>query len=247
MAGPGARQDRETRRLAPRPGNGIVSFPMGQMLPLFPLRTVLFPGVRLPLHVFEERYRQLVRDLLESRAEKAFGVVAIRAGRETGADGIRALYRTGCTASVREIRELPDGRYNLLTLGARRFTLARVNSARPYLSGDVQLLPEPAGAEPAAALAKAVQHALRSYLDALVQHGKPVSSPELPDDPVALSYLVAGSVIADVPVRQALLEQPDAVRRLAAERTLLTRELAMLRALPSTPAPDLTHSPVPPN
>jgi Lon protease-like protein len=66
-------------------------------LPLFPLGTVLFPGVLLPLHVFEERYRSMVRDLLDAPAEeRRFGVVAIREGREVGADGIRALHAVGC-------------------------------------------------------------------------------------------------------------------------------------------------------
>ena len=62
-------------------------------MPLFPLGTVLYPGLVLPLHIFEERYRQLVRDLLEGPEPRDFGVIAIRKGRETGVDGVSALLR----------------------------------------------------------------------------------------------------------------------------------------------------------
>ena len=72
-------------------------------MPLFPLGTVLYPGLVLPLHIFEERYRQLVRDLLEGPEPRDFGVIAIRKGRETGVDGVSALMRSaaprGCAGS----------------------------------------------------------------------------------------------------------------------------------------------------
>ncbi len=68
---------------------------MSETLPLFPLGTVLFPGLLLPLHIFEERYRQLVRDLVRQPEPRRFGVVAIREGRETGIDGVAALYEIG--------------------------------------------------------------------------------------------------------------------------------------------------------
>ena len=71
--------------------------------------------------------------------------------------------------------------------------------------------------------------------------------PDLPDAPLLLSYVVAASVVVDVPDKQALLAEPDAARRLTAERSLLARETTMLRSLPSTPAPDLRYSPYSPN
>ena len=82
---------------------------MTETLPLFPLGSVLYPGLLLPLHIFEERYRQLVRDLLEAPEPRRFGVVAIREGRETGVDGVSALYEIGCTATVRRVLKR-DGR-----------------------------------------------------------------------------------------------------------------------------------------
>src|SRR6266566_477362 len=128
---------------------------MSQTLPLFPLGTVLFPGLLLPLHIFEDRYRQLVRDLADQPEPRQFGVIAIRHGRETGVDGIQALHEIGCTATLRQVKPLEDGRYDVVTVGTQRFRLADLDDSKPYLRGQVDLLTEEAG-EPAAA-AKAVQ------------------------------------------------------------------------------------------
>jgi uncharacterized protein len=218
---------------------------MSETLPLFPLGTVLFPGLLLPLHIFEERYRQLVRDLLDRPEPRRFGVIAIRQGRETGVDGIQALHEIGCTATLRQVKELEDGRYDIVTVGTRRFRLAGVDDSGPYLQGQVDLLAEETGEAAAAAQAvRMVRDSFRAYLAALAERGvTQISAPELPDDAVTLSYLVGASMIIDLSDRQALLAEPDAVRRLAAERALLSRELTMLRTLTATPAPDLRNSP----
>ena len=218
---------------------------MTRSLPLFPLGTVLFPGLLLPLHIFEERYRQLVHDLMAEPEPRSFGVIAIREGRETGVDGVSALYEVGCTATVRRVVEAQDGRFDLVTVGTQRFRLAELDRSQPYLRGEVDLLPEDTGEQPAARqAAQAVRSGFRTYLEALATRGATqVRIPEVPDDPVVLSYLVAAAVIADLGDKQALLAQPDALRRLAAESALLSRETAMLRSLTSTPAPDLRHAP----
>jgi Lon protease-like protein len=218
---------------------------MSETLPLFPLGTVLFPGLLLPLHIFEERYRQLVRDLQAGPEPRRFGVIAIRQGRETGVDGIQALHEVGCTATLRQVKELEDGRYDIVTVGTHRFRLAGLDDTKPYLRGQVDVLTEVAGAADAAAqAARVVRDLFRTYLSALAERGvTQISAPELPDDPVTLSYLVAASMITDLSDRQALLAEPDALHRLAAERALLSRELTMLRTLTATPAPDLRNSP----
>jgi Lon protease-like protein len=218
---------------------------MSETLPLFPLGTVLFPGLLLPLHIFEDRYRQLVRDLADGPEPRLFGVIAIRHGRETGVDGIQALHEIGCTAALRQVKPLEDGRYDVITVGTQRFRLASLDDSGPYLRGQVDLLTEEAGDEAAAAQAvRVVRDGFRAYLNALAERGvTQVSAPELPEDPVTLSYLVAASMIIDLSDRQALLAEPDALHRLTAERALLSRELAMLRALTATPAPDLRNSP----
>jgi uncharacterized protein len=218
---------------------------MSTMLPLFPLGTVLFPGLVLPLHIFEDRYRQLVADLQAGPEPRLFGVIAIKQGRETGVDGVSSLYETGCTARLRRAEELPDGRYDLVTVGTQRFRLIRLADGAPYFRGEVELLPEEApGGEAATAAVPAVQRAFRAYLDLIAERGGArVIIPDLPDEPVLLSYLVAAAVVADLPVKQGLLDHPDALRRLSCERALLEREIAMMRSLTATPAPDLRNTP----
>lgn len=222
---------------------------MSQTLPLFPLGTVLFPGLVLPLHVFEQRYREMIADVLEQDEPRQFGVIAIRTGRETGADGVTALYEIGCTAVLRQATRHEDGRYTLMTIGTQRFRLLGTDQSKAYLQGEVEPLAEETGDQEAGQLAAAaVQAAFRGYLEALASRGAAQPSiPALPGEPVELSYLVAASMQADVADRQALLAQPDALRRLTAERALLVRETAMLRALTSAPAPQLRHSPYNPN
>jgi len=218
-------------------------------MPLFPLGTVLFPGLVLPLHIFEERYRQLVRDLLDGQEPQEFGVIAIRKGRETGVDGVSALHEIGCTARLREVTQHDDGRFELVTVGTQRFRLLGLDHSRPYLRGAIDPLTEETGDEATAALAvQAVQRTFREYLDALATRGAArINVPDLPDEPVLLSYLVAASMIVDLSDRQVLLAEPDAAGRLAAERTLLARETRILRTLTSTPATDLRSSPYNPN
>lgn len=218
---------------------------MSQSLPLFPLGTVLYPGLVLPLHIFEERYRELVRDLLAGPEPRQFGVVAIREGRETGIAGVRALHEVGCIATLRQVEEEDDGRYNLVTVGADRFRLLRLDDSRAYLQAEVDLLTDEAGDEATADLAvTAVQEAFLNYLEALTQRGATrINVPELPDEPVLLSYVVAASMVVDLPDKQALLAEPDAVGRLVAERALLVKETTLLHALTSMPAADLRNTP----
>jgi uncharacterized protein len=222
---------------------------MTETLPLFPLGTVLYPGLVLPLHIFEDRYKQLVRDLLSEPEPRRFGVIAIREGRETGIGGVSALHEVGCTATVREVAEGENGEYDLVAVGTDRFRLRKLDESRPYLSGEVELLGELTGDEAAAALAAAaVQRGFRGYLNVLADRGAAsINVPDLPDEPILLSYLVAASMIIELNDRQGLLAQPDAVRRLSAERALLARETAILRKLGTPPAVDLRSSPYNPN
>ncbi len=223
---------------------------MPDRLPLFPLGLVLMPGLLLPLHVFEERYRILVAELLELPEEaRRFGVVAIRQGREVGADGVTALHDVGCVARLRRATALEDGRYEIVTSGAERFRLVGLEDDRPFLTGLVEWLPDELGdRDEAALLEAAVRAAYGDYLVALASaSGQELDAPELPDDPLVLSYLVAASVVVDLEVRQSLLAEPDGAARLSAERRLLRREAALLRALSSAPSPDLARTPISPN
>jgi Lon protease-like protein len=222
-------------------------------LPLFPLATVLFPGLLLPLHIFEERYRVLMRELVAVPAGEPprLGVIAIREGREVGPGsigGLSALYGVGCTAELRQMRTYDDGRFDVMTSGTSRFRLRALDTSRPYFQGDVEFLDEPPG-EGAKVLSAGVSQLFLRYREALLAAQRQPASdpPELPDDAIALSYLVAAAMVLDLGDKQRLLESPDAAARLRAELALLRREAAVVRLLPSVPAVDLVREPMSPN
>jgi Lon protease-like protein len=222
---------------------------MSEMIPLFPLGAVLYPGMLLPLHIFEERYRQLVQDLLDGPDPRRFGVIAIRKGRETGIDGVHSLYEVGCTASLRRVEQHEDGRFDIVSVGTDRFRLLGLDQTRPYLQGEVEMLAED-DADPAvaAALVRTVQSAFRTYLDALTEWGgATVRIEELPEEPRLLSFIVAAAMIIDLPDRQLMLDESDTGQRLSLQRAMLSRETAMLRTTTSRPAPDLRNTPYNPN
>jgi Lon protease-like protein len=212
------------------------------VLPLFPLGTVLFPGLVMPLHVFEERYRTLVRDLLDQPDEttREFGVVAIRRGWEVAEPTLVAsdvaLYEVGCTAQVRRITDREDGTYDLVTVGRRRFEIERLLTVEtPYLQAEVRYLPEQTGPEgDAERLVPRVLAAFRAYLSGL-SSTRGGAADQLPEDPLVLSHLVAATAMLGLDDRQRLLATPDTAGRLRAELTLLHRELALLRQVRAVP------------
>ena len=221
-------------------------------LPLFPLGTVLFPGVLLPLHVFEERYRRMVRDLLEKdQARRDIGIVAIREGREVGSHGLRALHPVGCVARLRRVDPYADGRFDIVCMGTSRFRLTGdgLDTSLPYLRGRADLLDEPPGEAPgqAAGTVRALFDAYRQALGGDTNMSGGTDAGDVPDDPRQLSYLVAATVVLDLTDRQRLLEAPDTTARLRAETRLLRRETGLLASLPSLPGVELTRVPANPN
>ncbi len=225
---------------------------MSTALPLFPLGTVLFPGLLLPLRVFEPRYRALVRDLmaLPDGVSREFGVVAIREGWEVGQGSTEAagglvvnddpdLYEVGCAAEIRQIDERPDGRFELVTVGRRRFRVVRLEpDAAPYLTAEVEWLAEHTGQpEHAPELVTSVLSEFRRYLQLMNPNGDDGAGDRLPDNPTILSHLDAAAASLPVAARQRLLAAPDAVSRLRAERALLRREAAILARVRAVPVP----------
>jgi Lon protease-like protein len=217
------------------------------VLPLFPLGTVLYPGLLLPLHIFEDRYRALVRDLIDGPEEtRVFGVVAIREGREVGDGGIRSLHEIGCLADLRQVEPHADGRFDIVATGVRRFRIDSVDAtSKPYLQAEIEFLGEPEG-EAATVLAQAVTSLWGAYRQVLTG-SPPDDLDELPDDPGVLSYLVAAATVLDLGDKQKLLEDADTTSRLRRELALLRREAMVLRLLPSLPAVELTRTAVSPN
>ncbi|MEU9758431.1 LON peptidase substrate-binding domain-containing protein [Streptomyces sp. NPDC001834] len=242
-------------------------------LPLFPLNAVLFPGLVLPLNVFEERYRAMMRELLRTDEDepRRFVVVAIRDGHEVaptgtgmpeevrsvagrgpadgfGPDPIRAFHPVGCVADAAKIRERPDGTFEVLATGTTRVELLSVDASGPFLTAEVRELDEEPG-EGAGALAEGVLRAFRSYQKRLAGASRRslTTGAELPDDPSVVSYLVAAAAVLDVPAKQRLLQAPDTATRLREELTMLRAETAVIRHLPSLPAVELTRAPTHPN
>lgn len=219
-------------------------------MPLFPLGLVLYPGVMLPLHIFEDRYRLLVKELLElPDGARRFGVVAIKAGREVGTDGITALHTIGCTAELRYAEAYQDGRFDIISTGMDRFRLIDVQHTEP-LRADVELLPDVVSAQ-AQLLADRVRRLFTSYRQSLIQAQGADDAlmsgdegvPALPGDPTELSYLVAAAMILELSEKQQLLDAATVDDRLRLELTLLKRESSMVGSLSLRPAVELPRTP----
>jgi uncharacterized protein len=134
-------------------------------IPLFPLHQVLCPGIVLPLHIFEDRYRAMTRHCLDTG--EPFGVVLIRDGREVGTKGVATLAGVGAFAEIREAGRYPDGRYDVLAAATGRFAIDSVDAQRePYLVAEVTPLEDEVGDEGRAErlAARAIQRFVR-YLD----------------------------------------------------------------------------------
>ena len=205
-----------------------------EFLPLFPLNTVLYPSMALPLHIFEERYKLMINNCLAQ--DKPFGVVLIYSGTEIGGPAIP--HPVGTVARIANWEWLPDGRMNILTAGDRRFRI--VDFAKPelpYLEGLIEYWDdEPSEYQGLPALIDEVEHTFIDYLTlimSLSDQALPISQLQLPNDPSMLSYHVASNLQIEMNERQELLEEPSAVARLKRELTLLRREGSFLQRLVS--------------
>jgi Lon protease-like protein len=220
---------------------------VAESLPLFPLGTVLMPGTSLPLHVFEPRYRQLTIDLVTGSVPgKEFGVIAVREGWAPDQDGIRGLHRVGCTAELRDVRKLPDGRFDIVTRGTRRFRLLELdNESKPYLIGTVEWVPDvPEEAVPSEHL-RVLEAAARLAHQRYCQTAWHSEEWREPDTDVAtdtLPHLLAADCLLPMRDRQLLLEQTRATQRLRMVRVLLAREAALLAELRAVPAPMASYA-----
>ena len=192
-------------------------------LPLFPLHVVLFPGRPLSLHIFEPRYRQMLRDCQEG--DRRFGILAIRAGREVGPDA--EVFDVGTVTRIEAVEALDDGRSYVFTRGEQRFRLQRLVPGTPYLKGEVELLEEPPCSSEDYAQAKQLRALLFCYLKGL---GAPAELLErLPSDPHKLAYLAGAAAQVEVPEQQRLLELQVTGHRLDATLRLLRRETSLMR------------------
>lgn len=186
-------------------------------LPIFPLRTVLFPTATLPLHIFEPRYREMVGRCLAH--DETFGIALILEGEEVGEAA--TPHRVGTEAAIIASRRHPDGRYDIVIEGRRRFAIVSLDRSRNLLRADVRFLDEPLGPE-ADELAQTVAALFGGVLEAMELAGHAVVDETWKAlDPVALSYRVATNLPAADSVKQEILEMADAASRLRREAHLL--------------------------
>jgi Lon protease-like protein len=211
-------------------------------IPLFPLQTVLLPGTPLPLHIFEPRYRQLTVDLMTgSVPDKRFGVVALASGHDIEVTSREQLRPIGCAALLRQAKRLPDGRFDIVTVGEQRFRLLALDSSSaPYLIGAVEWLPDtpavlPNQAEAIRSLSDSARAAYRRYRKAWPQDDLP--EPAEDTELAELAHLLAVDCLLPLEDRQRLLEETRPLHRLRLVGRMLNREAGILAALGAVPAP----------
>lgn len=197
-------------------------------LPLFPLNTVLFPGMPLPLHIFEERYRLMVSECLDKR--QPFGVALIMSGNEIGEEAVP--HRVGTSAIITSAVERSDGELDVVTVGYQRFRVLSFQHDRPYLSGTVENLPPVAeDGEAAHFQAAQLRPLLKEYIQLLGEVTETeVELDEMPEKPVLLAFLTA--ILLQVPRadKQSLLATETIPEMLAREKKYLVRERDLLQA-----------------
>ena len=215
-------------------------------LPLFPLQTVLLPGVTLPLHIFEPRYRQLTVDLITGTVpEKRFGVVALAPSAGVEVTSLEQLKPIGCAAILRQASRLPDGRFDIVTLGEHRFRLLSVDfESAPYLMGTVEWLPDVPAMIPGqrmpddtvGELIASARAAYRRYCQAAWKQGD-WTEPAEDVDVASLAHLLATDCLLPLEDRQRILEETRPLHRLRLVTRLLSREAGILATLHAIPAP----------
>jgi Lon protease-like protein len=234
-------------------GRSVRFTDVSDRLPLFPLNMVLFPGIVMPLHIFEDRYRSLVRDLiaLPPESDREFGVVAIKVGYEVGERGVHTIQRTGCAALVTEVTANPDGTFEILVVGRRRFHVENLDPSEEYLRADVEWLSDrPGGDSPADAVraARVARNLFEVYRDSVAAlRGDDILEGAAPDDPVDLSYTLAAALVLNLAQRQTMLEAPDVTSRLRLGTSLMRGELQAMKAIPSLPATAMARTAWSPN
>lgn len=197
-------------------------------LPLFPLNVVLFPGMILPLCIFEPRYRLMIATCLEEK--RSFGVVRLRLDSPVGQE---VSYGVGTVAQMLEAERLPDGRYTILTVGQTRFKVLQERRELPYLVGLVEPYEDvPEALDALASLLRIASDLFRRYLKTLFAlAGKPELTPSVPVSPEDLSYFIAYCLDMEDDCRQELLELTSTATRLRREIGVLRHQEQFLRQL----------------
>lgn len=221
---------------------------MAEPLPMFPLNTVVFPGITVPLRVFEDRYRALVHHLqrIADPADRVFGSVAIREGYEIGDHGVQSLFRVGVRLQLTEVEEHPDGTFDVVAVGRDRIQLDRLQKTDRFPVGEVHDLPEAEVDVPSELLQRA-RATFTAYREALREVAADPFPGTLPKEPSYLSWVLAACAPLPMAERQALLEAPDPVERLVLVSDLLRSELRAMNVITSLPATEVARTRWSPN
>lgn len=200
-------------------------------LPLFPLNTVLFPGMPLPLHIFEERYKAMISHCLQENIP--FGVVMIKEGVAEGGPLARP-HLIGCTAEIAQVEDLEQGRMLIMTIGRERFRVVKLQHDKPYLVGMVEAAPLVEGdPEALQSDAAALFPLVREYLEILARTGSiDFDAAQIPAEPVPLSYLAATIIQLPMEEKQQLLGLDHAAQLLRSILTIYRWEVALMRSMP---------------
>ncbi len=198
-------------------------------LPLFPLNTVLFPRMPLPLRIFEPRYQEMMTRCLRERI--GFGVLLIREGNEVG--GPAETFTVGTVARIVHVEDTADGRMNMLTMGMARFRLLKTHDAYPYPSGDIEIWQDEMGdTRRLPRLGQMAQHAYINYIAQLAELAEGDDLPGqivAPQDPQVLSYTIAANLQLPNTVKQELLALETVQERLERELEILDAEQIFLQ------------------
>lgn len=221
---------------------------MSDTLPMFPLNAVLFPGVSVPLTVFEDRYRALVHHLLrvDEPADRVFGSVGIREGYEVGDHGAQSLYRVGCRVQLTEVESHADGTFDIVAVGLERIELERLETTGTFPVGHVIERPE-IPAQVSEEVLERARTTFTAYRMALTEIRSDPYTGSLPRDPAYLSWTLAAVAPLPMAERQALLEAEDAELRLSMVTDLLRSELQAMNVIPSLPATEVARTRWSPN
>ncbi|MDT9592719.1 LON peptidase substrate-binding domain-containing protein [Nocardioides zeae] len=217
-------------------------------LPMFPLGAVLFPGLTVPLRVFEDRYLALVQHLLAQPdpAERVFGSVAIREGYEVGSRGNQSLHRVGCRLQLTEVEEGDDGTLEVVAVCRDRFRLDSLEVDGPFPVGDGEVLPEPTErVDPEVA-----DHAdalFAAYQAVVAEIGGNVVAGAMPGDPTYRSWAMSAVAPLPLPDRQRLLETDSTTERFELLAEFFAAELRAINVIPSLPAVQLNRTGWSPN
>ena len=201
---------------------------------MFPLNTVLFPQMILPLQIFEPRYRLMIGECLKNNTP--FGVVLLQEGEAEEWRGTSepVPYKVGTLAKITEVVKLEDGRMLITTVGTERFRLLASYREKPYMTADIEIWPDDSADTSTGLvdLVTQVRTAFEAYLKVLQElAGKQIEGLEIPADPIVLSYLVPGWLQIGMSGKQHLLEISAPGERLQEEHSLLQRETEFLRLL----------------